>query len=292
MVYAGWALRNGCTQRLAYVLGLLGKRLTLRQRGDLLVQAGWLAMLLGCCHYDLGQREEAEAARQAASRMARQAGHGELLGWAHEMTAWFALVEHCYGDVIEAARTGQQATTGTSAAVQLVLQEAKAHACLGHGAGATRCLDHGAAVLAKLPRPSHPEHHFVFDHTKYLSYSAVVLLRVDQSMAEECARGVIAAEIDASGSVKAPRRIANARLDLATVHAHRGDLDAAVAYGLAAFGDDDRTSVAGLISRGAELAGMLRSRYPQERLASDYYERFAIARRALSGRRALPPPVA
>jgi hypothetical protein len=145
------ALAGRLKQRLAYVLGLLGKRLTLRQHRDLLVQAGWLAMLLGCCHYDLGQREEAEAARQAASRMARQAGHGELLGWAHEMTAWFALVEHCYGDVIEAARTGQQATTGTSAAVQLVLQEAKAHACLGHGAGATRCLDAFGRARRALP---------------------------------------------------------------------------------------------------------------------------------------------
>ena len=68
---------------------------------------GWLTALLGCVHYDLGEREEAETARRTAFEMGRQVGHGELMGWAHEMSAWFALVEGRYEDVVSAARMGQ-----------------------------------------------------------------------------------------------------------------------------------------------------------------------------------------
>jgi transcriptional regulator with XRE-family HTH domain len=44
-------------QRLRYITRLLGGRLTLRQHRELLVTAGWLSLLLGCLHYDLGERE-------------------------------------------------------------------------------------------------------------------------------------------------------------------------------------------------------------------------------------------
>jgi hypothetical protein len=66
-------------------------RLTLAQHRELLVTAGWLALLLGCVHYDLGEREQAEAARQAACQAGLQAGHGEIIAWSYEMAAWFAL---------------------------------------------------------------------------------------------------------------------------------------------------------------------------------------------------------
>jgi hypothetical protein len=39
---------------------LLTGRLTLAQHRELLVTAGWLALLLGCVHYDLGERELTE----------------------------------------------------------------------------------------------------------------------------------------------------------------------------------------------------------------------------------------
>jgi hypothetical protein len=75
-------LRDRTKRRLQQVIRLLGGRSTLNQHRELLVVAAWLGVLLGCLHYDLGEREEAEAARQAAYQWAKQAGHGELMGWA------------------------------------------------------------------------------------------------------------------------------------------------------------------------------------------------------------------
>jgi hypothetical protein len=59
-------LKARSKQRLSYIARQLGGRLTLAQHRELLVTTGWLALLLGCVHYDLGEREQAEAARQAA----------------------------------------------------------------------------------------------------------------------------------------------------------------------------------------------------------------------------------
>lgn len=100
-------LRDRTKRRLKQVVELLGRRTNLQQHRELLVIAGWMAALLGCVHYDLGEREEAEAARQAAYQWARQAGHGELMGWAFEMSAWFALVEGNYEQLIEFAQAGR-----------------------------------------------------------------------------------------------------------------------------------------------------------------------------------------
>ena len=69
-------LRARTKQRLRYISRLLHGRLTLAQHRELLVTIGWLALLLGCVHYDLGEREQAEAARQAAYQAGLQAGHG------------------------------------------------------------------------------------------------------------------------------------------------------------------------------------------------------------------------
>lgn len=273
-------LRDRTRQRLSHVLDLLSKRITLDQHRDLLVQAGWLAAVLGCCHYDLGEREQAETARHAVYRMAAQAGHAELMGWAHEMAAWFALVEQRFENVVEAAQAGQAVAGTSSAMVQLILQEAKAHARLGNRRAATRCLDRGMTLLDKLPLPAHPEHHFVFDHTKWLGYAAIVLLGVDHKRAEEHADEVLAVHTRPDGTTNAPRRIANARLDLATVHALRGDLDGAVIEGARVFGDA-RTSVMGLLTRGAELLHVLDERYPDERWTEEYREQVMAARRAL-----------
>src|SRR5690606_27844112 len=70
-------LRDRTPKRLAQVTRLLSGRITLDQHRELLVITGWLTALLGCAHYDLGEREDAETARQAAYEMGRQVGHGE-----------------------------------------------------------------------------------------------------------------------------------------------------------------------------------------------------------------------
>jgi hypothetical protein len=79
-------------------------------------------------------------------------------------------------------------------------------------------------------------------------------------------------------------RVADAHIDLGIVHARRGDLDAAVEAGMAAF-DFDRRSLTDLVNRAGDLDRVLRQRYRREALAEEFHERFIIARRALSGRK-------
>ena len=90
-----------------------------------------VALLLGCLHYDLGQREQAETARRAAYHAGLQAGHGEIVAWSYELAAWFALTEARYHDVVAYARAGQAHAGLTNAMVQLVLQQARGQARLG-----------------------------------------------------------------------------------------------------------------------------------------------------------------
>jgi len=53
------------------------------------------------------------------------------MGWAFEMSAWFALVEGRYEQLIEFAQAGQSIAGTGSAGVQLILQEAKGWSRLG-----------------------------------------------------------------------------------------------------------------------------------------------------------------
>jgi hypothetical protein len=48
--------------------------------------------------------------------------------------------------------------------IQLVLQQARGQARLSQRRDVHASLDHGARLLEQLPKPDHPENHFVFDH--------------------------------------------------------------------------------------------------------------------------------
>ncbi|MGW6495777.1 hypothetical protein [Nonomuraea angiospora] len=278
-------LRDRTQKRLAQVSRLLGGRINLAQHRELLVITGWLTALLGCVHYDLGEREEAETARRAAYDMGHQVGHGELMGWAHEMSAWFALVEGRYEDVVTAARLGQAVAGTSSAMVQLTLQEARGSARVGDRREADRALTRGAELLGSLPIPEHPDHHFVFDHSKWIFYAATAYTWLaDDDRAEEHARETIQMHTRPDGTSNAPMRVADAHIDLGIVYARRGDLDAAVEQGMAAF-DIDRRSLTDLVNRAGDLDRVLRQRFRREALAVEFHERFVTARRALTSRR-------
>ncbi|WP_433250868.1 hypothetical protein ACQPYK_04910 [Streptosporangium sp. CA-135522] len=284
-VVSAATLRDRTQKRLAQVNGLLGGRITLDQHRELLVITGWLTALLGCVHYDLGEREEAETARRAAYEMGRQVGHGELMGWAYEMSAWFALVEGRYEDVVTSARMGQASAGQSSAMVQLPLQEARGLARIGDRREADKALTRGADILGKLPLPTNPDHHFVFDHAKWVFYAATAYTWLeDNDRAEEHALETIQMHTRPDGTSNAPMRVADAHIDLGIVHARRGDLDAAVERGMAAF-DIDRRSLTDLVHRAGDLDRILRQRYRREVLAEEFHERYVIARQALSLRR-------
>jgi transcriptional regulator with XRE-family HTH domain len=275
-------LRDRTKRRLSKILNLLSRRIGLDQHRELLVIAGWMAALLACVHYDLGEREEAEAARQAACQWARQAGHAELMGWSFEMSAWFALVEGRYEELVDFAQAGQQIAGPTNAGVQLIMQEAKGWARLGDRKQADDALTRGAALLDKLPLPSHPDHHFVFDHTKYLFYAATSYTYLDDNdRAEEHALEVINRHARPDGASSAPMRTAQARIDLAIIAARRGDLDQAVNYGDSAF-EYDRKALTDLLSASTDLDRILQRRYKGEPLARDFHERLIHAKDTLN----------
>jgi hypothetical protein len=161
--------------------------------------------------------------------------------------------------------------------VQLVLQQARGQAKLGDRHEVHASLDHGAKLLEQLPQPDHPENHFVFDHTKWIFYAADCYTWLgDDEPAEEHAREIIAYHTRPDGTSNAPMRSANSHIDLGIISARHGDLDQAVHHGLAAFGYDRKTE-ASLLSRAADLDHILHERYPDERLADDFHERYIDA---------------
>jgi hypothetical protein len=274
-------LRARTKQRLSYIYRLLHGRLTLAQHRELLVTIGWLALLLGCVHYDLGEREQAEAARQAAYQAGLQAGHGEIIAWSYEMAAWFALTEGRYPDVVDYSQAGQQHAGLTNAMIQLVLQQARGQARLGLRREVHASLDHGAKLLEQVPKPEHPENHFVFDHTKWIFYTATCYTWLgDDEPAEEHARELIAYHTRPDGSTNAPMRTAISHIDLGIIRARHGDLDQAVEHGLTALGYERKTE-ASLLSHAADLDQLLGDRYPDERLADGFHQRYRNARTAL-----------
>lgn len=264
---------------LGYITRLLEGRTTLSQHRELLVLAGWVSALLACARYDAGDRPAARAACRMASQFAQQAGHGEIAAWSFEIAAWFALVEGHYPDTAVLAGAGMEHAGITSAAVQLALQAARAYARMGDDR-AKAVLRAGRSVLDRLPEPAHPENHFAFDAAKYEFYVGTILtwLGSDDAAAGEHARYVVtSAGQDRAGQW--PMRIAISELDLAVLAARRGDLDEAVALGIAALGHRRRS--AQLLPRAAELSRDLAARYPDERLAESYAEALAGDGRAL-----------
>src|SRR5260370_40049296 len=51
---------------LKRITTLQGQRLTMKQHREILILAGWVALLVGCVEYDTGDRHAAETTRQAA----------------------------------------------------------------------------------------------------------------------------------------------------------------------------------------------------------------------------------
>jgi hypothetical protein len=265
-------LKTRIKKRLKHVIDLLGSHITINQHRRLLVVAGWMTALLGCVHYDMQDPEEAEAARRTAYQIAKEADDSDLLAWTCEMAAWFALVENRYEDVIEAAITGLAIKASGSAGVQLHLQEAKGCARMGDSRETHRALKQAASVLSKLPPPEHPDHHFVFDHAKWMHYSATIYTWLgDDQRAKEHATEVINGHVRPDGSTRAPMRTAEARLSLAAISAREGDLDAAVSWGMSAY-EFEPKPMSDLLSRGRDLDHILKDLFGLHQQAVSFHE--------------------
>jgi tetratricopeptide (TPR) repeat protein len=276
---------------LRRITGLLDRRLTLAQHQEVLTLAGWVALLLGCVEYHMGAGQTAEATRLAALSLGREAGHGEIMGWAYEMRAWYALTSGDYKGVIAAAEAGQAAAPHHGVAVQLAAQRAKAWARLGDRRQVEVALEQGRALLEAMPQPDNLEHHFVVDPSKFDFYSMdCYRLLGEDRLATMYAEEAIRTGIGWDGVERTPMRIAEARLTLGVAAARAGDLDQAVAYGRSAL-TGERKSLPHLLMTSSELERLLTERHPAAPKTREYVSQLRQLRRdwvTFHGHRARP----
>ena len=271
--------------RLRWVGRLLDGRATLAQRRELLAAGGWLAVLLAICQFDLGQRDAAEANRHAAFQLGQEIDHHQVMAWALETQAWFALFQQRFRTAAELARDGQAlAPEGTSVAVQLAGQEARAWSRLGERRAAEAALARAMEALAKLPVPEHPEHHFAFDEPKLAFYAATCYVWLgDGRRAEAAARQVTAqADRDPTVAQRWPTRLATAYVELGLALALQGRIDEACAAACQAF--DAPYLRSSTVWRARELDAVLLARYASVPEVRDFHERYLLARQALHAR--------
>jgi len=257
-------LINEARDWLRHIAQVLRKPTGLRQHRELLVSAGWLALLVACLEYDLGLRTSAQATRAAARQLAEEAEHSEILAWTHEVASWFALTQRRYQDTVNEARAGQEANASDPVVVQLVAQEAKALGRLHDTRGVRIALDRGRRLLDAASVPDRPEHHFVVDPNKWVFYAMdAYRLAGEDGLAEEYAQQVLANSTGPDNVEHAPMRIAEARLTLAVVAARRGELEQATTLGITAL-RGPRKSLPSLLMVAGELDVELDRRYPSE----------------------------
>ncbi|MGH2941162.1 MAG: tetratricopeptide repeat protein [Solirubrobacteraceae bacterium] len=279
-------------RQLRHVRRLLDGRTTSSQHRELLVVAGWLSLLQGCLRNDMGDRDQAAAARAAAHHLGREAGHPVVVRWACELRCWFALNDGRYPDIARFARAGLASSkTADSASVQLALQAAKGWAKLGDRRETEAALRHGSSLLNRLPAVEHPENHFVFDPSKYEFYAAPIYEWLgEHDRAEEHCDEVLARCAAPDGTTAWPMRVAETQNTMALVQLHRGDLDGALDHAGRALGHD-RKSIPSLLGGTSDLLAVLERRHPREPAVHEFRERVLRIRRAqcFASRRASCP---
>lgn len=244
---------------LGKVTELLGNRLTLTQHREILNNAGMLALLVGCLEYDLGDAPSAEATRRMAMSLGAESGDPGIVGWAHEMLAWFHLTAGNHRAVVPAAEAGIVAAPSHSVAVQLYGQQAKAYARMGMSEKVHEALENGRALLDRLPYPERPDHHFVVDPDKWDYYQMDTYRIVgEDGLATRNAEEVIRRSVNPEGVDVAPMRKAEAQLTLAVIAVRHGDVDAASSLGIQAL-QDGRQSRPSLLMVAGELDQELRT---------------------------------
>lgn len=259
---------------LARLVQLIQQPMTLAQRQEVQVQAGWLALLVACVQYDTGNARTAEITRRHALSLGAEAGHSGIQGWAHEISAWQALTTGNYRGVLTAAEAGAAVAGNHSVSVQLAAQEAKAYARMRDSKAALEALDRGRQLLEPMPYPTNIGNHFVVDPSKYDFYAMDVYrhLSSDDGAAEQLAHEVLAAGTDWDGTERSVMRNAEARITLGTVAARRGDLDVALDWGVKAI-SAERRSLPSLLMVAQDLTAAISEAAPQAPQTLEYKER-------------------
>ncbi len=261
------------TTWLRRITSLLDGRLTLAQHREVLVLAGWVALLVGCVDYDLGRRTEAEATRRAALSLGKESDHPEILGWGAEMAAWFALTQGNYRGAIDVADAAVADTRQLGVGVQLAAQQAKAWARMGDRSAMDAALTRGRAILDRLDHPVNLDNHFVVDPQKFDFYTMDCCRVVgEDKLAQTYARQVIRTATGPGGTVLKPMRLSEAQLTLSVVAVRGNDLDLAVDEGLRAF-EGRRRSLPSFMWIAGEAAREMIERYPEDPRTHSYLDR-------------------
>lgn len=257
-------------QWLKRATSLLEQKLTLAQHRELLSIVGLIALLVGCVEYDMGKRRAAEATRRSALSLGTEADDRDVVGWAHEMTAWFCLTQGDYRGAVAAGDRGIAAAGERSVSVQLAAQQAKAWARMGDRRQVELALDRGRALLEHMPYPANRDHHFVVDPSKYDFYVMDCYRRLSEDrLAANYADETLRVGTNFDGTDRSPMRNAEARVTMGVVAARQGDLEQAVTYGQAAL-EGERKSLPSLLMTTGELREVVERRYPKEPLTRNY----------------------
>jgi tetratricopeptide (TPR) repeat protein len=265
-------VQQGLKRLYARIMRLRQGRMTFGQHKELIALSAWATALLACVDWDMNEREAAETARAATLRFAKEIDHHELMAWSYEIQAWFALTEGRYSDVTSIAKAAQSIGGENSAIVQLIMQEARGWAKLGNRDAFELAMERAQNLLQKLPTVHYPRH-FVWDSTKFPFYIAACYQWLGEyDKAEEYATQVLR-ECETNGTTaRSPMRLAEVHIILGLVHAHRGDLDAAVNSGLRAL-TYERKSGPSLLIRAAELNAAIAERFPNAPRAAEFDEK-------------------
>ncbi len=277
-------LHEDAHHQLEYVQRLLEGPTRLSEHRDLLVIAGWLSLLIGCVNYDLGLARHAETARTAAAQLGREAGHGEIIAWSFEMSAWFALTQGRLRSVLDYTDAGINAAPNSSVAVQLAVQAARAHGRMGNRTEVRREMNQGFRLLGGHEHPTRPENHFVIDPTKWDFYTMdCYRIAGDNTRAAEHAHEVLRLSRRPDGSDRSPMRASEARLTLAIVSLRDGDIDRATDWARKAF-QADRKSVNSLIMITDELYHEARTQFGDDPAINDLNDVIASFYTSISDR--------
>lgn len=273
-------LRREAGSWLRYISRLLDRRVGLREHRELLVTAGWLALLVGCIEYDSGLSAAAEATRVSASQLGTEAGHADIVAWSLEMAAWFAHTTNDPIGTLANAEAGQRVASRSGVTVQLAAHRVRALARMGDHRGVHDVLNEGYALLQGFERPVNPRHHFVVDPDKFDFY-AMDCFRVvgDNDRATAHAGEVLrrGRGRGPDGEDLAPMRMAEARIALGCVAARNGDLDEALDHGIRAF-DGERKCFPSLLHAAGELDAQIHERYADAPQAEAFHERLRAVR--------------
>lgn len=214
-------------QRLWQVERQRDARRSIEHQRRLLELGAWLYLLLGALHFDIGDLEAAEIARDTAFHLGTEIGNTELQTWSLETAAYFSVFTKRLREAVDLCVAGQRLTPrGTSAAVATTMQEARARARLHERREAEAALARGYSAIERLPQPAHPEHHFMWDAPKFSYYATTTYGWLQMpKQTERYALETIELFSDSGGPNWWPGRVAGARLDLgvALVQQHRID---------------------------------------------------------------------